>query len=146
MMRRFAYFGAATNAVVWDTLILNFAAYEVRDSCLYYWRWSSGYSPGDTAAYRMIDAPLDIGKEWDRCLPNKYAYVSDPAETLRTGVSDELVHVRYRGPVSMPAGTFQRVYEIWYSELGEWRWCAFAPGVGPVSFDGGDLIDYYVAK
>jgi hypothetical protein len=148
LARRIFGYDKVADSVSRDTLDLNLGAYEVRDNCIYYWDWDYGITLHDTIAWRLIDAPLEKGKEWDRCLPNDYVYISDPAETLRTRCHDHLLNVKYRASVTVPAGAFPRVYEIWHSGDDKFMWLAFAPGVGPVyrGSVGFGLVDYHLAE
>jgi hypothetical protein len=148
LARRIFDYDLAADSVTRDTLFLGLGAYEARDNRIYYWDWDYGITLHDTIAWCVIDAPLEKGKEWDSCLPNDYVYISDPAETLRTRCSGHFVNVKYRTSVTLPAGTFPRVYEIWHSCCDNPRWLAFAPGVGPVYRSSIEfrLVDYHIAE
>jgi len=146
MCRRRFEFDLELDSVVMDTLYQNREAYEVRGNAIYRWFWHYGIEIGDTMAWRILDAPLELGKEWDTCEPKEYVYQSAPTETLRIRCSGRKVNVKYGTLFTGPAGTFPRVYEIWGSGNNPMVH-ALAPGVGP-PHGGGIyyLVDYYVAK
>ncbi|MGD8628770.1 MAG: hypothetical protein PVH52_06780 [bacterium] len=145
--RRFEY-DTELDSVVVDTLYHKREGYEVRGNAIYKWIWHYGIDTGDTVAWRILDAPLELGKEWEVCDPREYVYQSAPTETLRIRCSGREVYVKYSTSVTGPAGTFPRVYEIWNSYDGNLWWeYALAPGVGPPSSIGVYyLVDYHVSR
>lgn len=144
--RRFEY-DSERDSIAVDTLYHKREAYEVRGNAIYRWIWHYGIETGDTTAWRILDAPLELGKEWDSCEPKEYVYQSAPTETLRIRCSGWQVNVKYGTSFTGPAGTFPRVYEVWVSGDYNPMWYAFAPGVGPPCAGGVYyLVDYHVAK
>jgi len=146
MSRRKFEYDPERDSVIADTLYHKREAYEVRGNQLYRWIWHYGIQTGDTIAWRIVDAPLELGKIWEACEPREYVYVSAPAETLHLRYSVLPLTVKYSAKVTTPAGTFDRVYEVWMVRGIKNVWYPLAPGVGVLYWGTLELVDYDVSN